>query len=164
VERSERNVSIDNIARTFSHSWHTSRASTTFALVMAKVARRIVAIPAIAGALLLFAGTYLHSSAADPNVPSAAFAENAAKGAAGAGLGMSDVRKWLEAIGLTQYANAFEANDIDMDPEGHRYLKRWPSPPSSQRNRRVDPLSARHLSGRARPGARHRATRAAKFI
>ena len=28
---------------------------------------------------------------------------------------MSTVRDWLEAIGLGQYANAFEANDIDMD-------------------------------------------------
>ena len=28
---------------------------------------------------------------------------------------MSDVRTWLETIGLAQYADAFEANDIDMD-------------------------------------------------
>jgi class 3 adenylate cyclase len=28
---------------------------------------------------------------------------------------MSAVRKWLETIGLGQYADAFEANDIDMD-------------------------------------------------
>ena len=28
---------------------------------------------------------------------------------------MSKVREWLEAIGLVQYANAFEANDIDID-------------------------------------------------
>src|SRR5215471_17267362 len=28
---------------------------------------------------------------------------------------MSAVRKWLEAISLGQYADAFEANDIDMD-------------------------------------------------
>ena len=28
---------------------------------------------------------------------------------------MSEVRKWLEAIGLGQYGDAFEANDIDMD-------------------------------------------------
>ena len=28
---------------------------------------------------------------------------------------MSEIRKWLEAIGLAQYADAFEANDIDMD-------------------------------------------------
>jgi class 3 adenylate cyclase/tetratricopeptide (TPR) repeat protein len=28
---------------------------------------------------------------------------------------MSEIRKWLEAIGLGQYANAFETNDIDMD-------------------------------------------------
>jgi class 3 adenylate cyclase len=28
---------------------------------------------------------------------------------------MSEVRKWLGAIGLAQYADAFEANDIDMD-------------------------------------------------
>ena len=26
---------------------------------------------------------------------------------------MSEIRKWLEAIGLGQYAEAFEANDID---------------------------------------------------
>ena len=28
---------------------------------------------------------------------------------------MSEIRKWLEAIGLGQYADAFEANDNDMD-------------------------------------------------
>jgi hypothetical protein len=28
---------------------------------------------------------------------------------------MSAVRHWLEAIGLGQYADAFEANDIDTD-------------------------------------------------
>jgi SAM domain (Sterile alpha motif) len=28
---------------------------------------------------------------------------------------MSEIRKWLEAIGLGQYAEAFEANHIDMD-------------------------------------------------
>ena len=28
---------------------------------------------------------------------------------------MSKVREWLEAIGLVQYADAFEANDIDID-------------------------------------------------
>ena len=28
---------------------------------------------------------------------------------------MSEVRKWLEAIGLAQYADAFEANDLDID-------------------------------------------------
>ena len=28
---------------------------------------------------------------------------------------MSDVRRWLEAIGLTQFTASFEANDIDMD-------------------------------------------------
>jgi hypothetical protein len=28
---------------------------------------------------------------------------------------MSAVRDWLEAIGLAQYADAFEANDIDTD-------------------------------------------------
>jgi hypothetical protein len=28
---------------------------------------------------------------------------------------MSDIRKWLEAIGLGQYADAFEVNDIEMD-------------------------------------------------
>jgi hypothetical protein len=28
---------------------------------------------------------------------------------------MSAVRNWLEAIGLAQYADAFEANDIDAD-------------------------------------------------
>ena len=33
----------------------------------------------------------------------------------GAAQGMSEVRKWLEGIGLGQYADAFETNDIDMD-------------------------------------------------
>ena len=28
---------------------------------------------------------------------------------------MSEIQKWLESIGLGQYADAFEANDIDMD-------------------------------------------------
>jgi hypothetical protein len=28
---------------------------------------------------------------------------------------MSEVRKWLETIGLGQYGDAFETNDIDMD-------------------------------------------------
>ena len=28
---------------------------------------------------------------------------------------MSKVREWLEAIGLVQYADAFAANDIDID-------------------------------------------------
>ena len=28
---------------------------------------------------------------------------------------MSEIRKWLESIGLGQYGDAFEANDIDMD-------------------------------------------------
>ena len=28
---------------------------------------------------------------------------------------MSEIRKWLEGIGLGQYADAFEANKIDMD-------------------------------------------------
>ena len=28
---------------------------------------------------------------------------------------MSEVRKWLEAIGLAQYAEAFEANNIEAD-------------------------------------------------
>ena len=28
---------------------------------------------------------------------------------------MSEVRKWLDAIGLAQYADAFETNDLDMD-------------------------------------------------
>jgi class 3 adenylate cyclase len=28
---------------------------------------------------------------------------------------MTEVRNWLEAIGLGQYADAFESNDIDMD-------------------------------------------------
>jgi len=27
---------------------------------------------------------------------------------------MSEIRKWLETIGLAQYAHAFDANDIDM--------------------------------------------------
>ena len=28
---------------------------------------------------------------------------------------MSDVRKWLDSIGLAQYADAFETNDLDID-------------------------------------------------
>ena len=28
---------------------------------------------------------------------------------------MSEIRKWLESIGLAQYADAFEANEIGMD-------------------------------------------------
>jgi class 3 adenylate cyclase len=28
---------------------------------------------------------------------------------------MSEIRKWLESIGLGQYGDAFEANEIDMD-------------------------------------------------
>jgi len=28
---------------------------------------------------------------------------------------MSEIRKWLETVGLDQYADAFETNDIDMD-------------------------------------------------
>ena len=28
---------------------------------------------------------------------------------------MSEIRKWLESIGLGPYADAFESNDIDMD-------------------------------------------------
>ena len=28
---------------------------------------------------------------------------------------MSEIRKWLEGIGLGQYGDAFEANKIDMD-------------------------------------------------
>jgi hypothetical protein len=28
---------------------------------------------------------------------------------------MSEIRKWLESIGLGQYGDAFEANKIDMD-------------------------------------------------
>jgi hypothetical protein len=29
---------------------------------------------------------------------------------------MSEVRKWLKAIDLAQYADAFEANDLGSDP------------------------------------------------
>jgi hypothetical protein len=28
---------------------------------------------------------------------------------------MNEIREWLEAIGLSQYADAVQANDIDMD-------------------------------------------------
>jgi hypothetical protein len=31
---------------------------------------------------------------------------------------MSDIRKWLEGIGLDQYADAFETNKIDVDLVG----------------------------------------------
>jgi hypothetical protein len=37
---------------------------------------------------------------------------------------MNEVRRWLEAMSLAQYADAFEANEIEMDlltdSEGHR--------------------------------------------
>ena len=29
---------------------------------------------------------------------------------------MSSVRQWLDALGLSQYADAFEATDVDIDP------------------------------------------------
>ena len=35
---------------------------------------------------------------------------------------MSAVRAWLEAIGLGQYADAFEANDIDTDQIGRAHV------------------------------------------
>ena len=41
---------------------------------------RIGPIAAIAGAVLLFVGTYLHPTSADPNVPLAAFTEYASSG------------------------------------------------------------------------------------
>jgi SAM domain (Sterile alpha motif) len=28
---------------------------------------------------------------------------------------LSEIRSWLDGIGLAQYVNAFEANDIDID-------------------------------------------------
>src|SRR5215471_18525097 len=37
------------------------------------------------------------------------------QGAVGAAQGMSEIRQWLETTELGQYADAFEANDIDMD-------------------------------------------------
>src|SRR5262249_15737721 len=37
------------------------------------------------------------------------------EGVVGATRDMSEVRKWLETVGLAQYADAFEANDIDID-------------------------------------------------
>jgi hypothetical protein len=37
------------------------------------------------------------------------------EGAVGAAQSMSEVRKWLEGIGLGEYGDAFEANKIDMD-------------------------------------------------
>jgi hypothetical protein len=37
---------------------------------------------------------------------------------------MSEIRKWLEAIGLGQYADAFEANEIGPTPSNHsRFVK-----------------------------------------
>ena len=59
---------------------------------------------------------------------------------------MSEVRKWLEAIDLAQYADAFEANDLDIDLLGQvddhdaeRYwrIERRPPPAHSQRNRKA---------------------------
>jgi hypothetical protein len=35
--------------------------------------------------------------------------------AAGAAQGMSEMRNWLKSIGLGQYGDAFEVNEIDMD-------------------------------------------------
>jgi len=46
----------------------------------ARADSRIGPIAAIAGAVLLFVGTYLHPMSADPNVPLAAFTEYAASG------------------------------------------------------------------------------------
>jgi hypothetical protein len=28
---------------------------------------------------------------------------------------MSEIRKWLDAIGLAQYADAFDTNDLDIE-------------------------------------------------
>jgi len=36
---------------------------------------------------------------------------------------MSEIRKWLEAIGLGQYGDAFEANKIDMKASTSRSCK-----------------------------------------
>jgi hypothetical protein len=47
---------------------------------------------------------------------------------------MIEIRKWLESIGLAQYADAFDGNDIDMDlPSrlGHR-CSRCPDQPNEQ--------------------------------
>jgi hypothetical protein len=46
----------------------------------AQAGSRIEPIAAIAGAVLLFVGTYLHPMSADPNVPRAAFTEYASSG------------------------------------------------------------------------------------
>ena len=60
---------------------------------------------------------------------------------------MSAVRDWLEAIGLGQYADAFEANDIDMDLLKQVDAWRAPqSPPGGSGRPLVD-------SGRTKRGA-----------
>jgi hypothetical protein len=78
---------------------------------------------------------------------------------------MSAVRNWLEAIGLGQYADTFEANHIDADllsriddqllkdigvsSAGHRLRLRdaianWRRRPLPRRVRRVPSLQPRH--------------------
>ena len=58
---------------------------------------------------------------------------------------MGKVRHWLEAIGLAQYADGFESNDIDLDllgqvvAEGHRRIERRPSSPHPQRDCKAKP-------------------------
>jgi hypothetical protein len=42
---------------------------------------------------------------------------------------MSAVRDWLEAVGLGQYANAFEGNDIDTELLAQIDDHRTPRPP-----------------------------------
>ena len=54
---------------------------------------------------------------------------------------MSEIRQWLETTELGQYADAFEANDIDMDllrhSEGPWHDERWASTAHPER----DPVS-----------------------
>jgi len=57
------------------------------------------------------------------------FSSKEAKALLGAAQGMSEVRNWLEGIGLGQYADAFDANEIGMDlvPARTTTLNRQPN-------------------------------------
>jgi hypothetical protein len=74
------------------------------------------------------------------------FSSKEAKALLGAAQGMSEIRNWLEANGLGQYGNAFEADDIDMDllkQVDDQMLKdigvdeRWPPVAYPKRDRQI---------------------------
>jgi hypothetical protein len=51
---------------------------------------------------------------------------------------MRKIRKWLQSIGLGQYADAFETNAIDMDlPVSWTLNKRWQPGTRSQQISRM---------------------------